>query len=396
MHQDDWADGLPAIDDIIMGDLMEDPYPIYARAREMGSVVRIAATGLCLVTHFDDIIAIERDPETFSSRIPESNVVQLFGANLMRKDGHDHRRERQAIDPALRPGTAKRCWAPRLEAIVDDILNEVEPLGQADLFSAVAEPIAGRALIEVIGFVDLEWQTIARWSQAMMDGSSNYSQDSEPRLRALAAGREIERAVDLSLNQAGGPPEDSILGSMSRAGLSREEIHGNAKVAVGGGFNEPRDSLLSLLLGVLSDPVQRDRLLSDPALWPAAFDEAVRWISPIGMYPRKLTRDASIGGVTLPRGALIGLSVAAANREPERFVDPDRFDLSRPKVKNLAFGSGPHFCAGSWVARTLVGGIAGPRIFSRLSALRLVDSETVPVRGWVFRGPTSLPAQWTV
>lgn len=385
---------IPAISDASFADLLADPYPIYERARALGPVVRVEAAGLPLVTGYDDIIAIERDPGTFSSVIPESNVVRMFGTNLMRKDGEDHKAERQAINPSVQPGTAKRCWGPRIEAIVDDVLGEVEGLGRADLFETVASPISGRALAEVVGFRDTDWRTIARWSQNMMDGSANYSGDPAVTERALETGREIEAAVDRSLAALAKDPDDSMLSSMQTAGLTPSQIYGNAKVAVGGGFNEPRDALLSLALGLLTNPDQLRAVFADGDLWPTAFEEAVRWISPIGMYPRKLTRDAEVGGVRLPAGALIGLSVAAANREPGRYDAPERFDIYRKNMRHLAFGSGPHFCAGTWVARLMIGRIAAPRLFGRLRNLRLPDLGAVTLRGWVFRGPTSFPAEW--
>ena len=384
----------PVIDDVTFEELLTDPYPVYVRAREMAPVVRIAAANLLLVTGFDDIIAIERDPVTWSSVIPESNVVKLFGTNLMRKDGDAHQVERKAMDPALRPGTAKRCWLPKIERIVDEVLSDVESEGETDLFRTVAEPISGRALAEIIGFRDVDWQTIARWSQAMMNGSGNYSGDPNLTRLALEAAAEIEAAVDRALETSGADPDETLISSMQQAGLGTQQIYGNAKVAIGGGFNEPRDALLTLTLGLLSNPDQLARLKTDDSLWPTAFEEAVRWISPIGMYPRKLTRVAEIGGIRLPKGTQVGLSVAAANHEPGRFEHPERFDMFRPKAQHLAFGSGPHYCAGTWVARMMIGKVAGPQLFRRLPNLRITDPGSVRIRGWVFRGPTTLPVAW--
>jgi cytochrome P450 len=385
---------IPVIDDIAFEDLLRDPYPIYKRAQAMGPVVRIAVANLLLVTHFDDILSIERDPETFSSDNPDSNVVKLFGPNLMRKDGASHQRERKAIEPAVRPGTATRCWAPLFETIVDEVISAVEGEGEADLFDALAAPIAGRALAAIVGFEDLGWRTIAAWSQGMMDGSGNYSGDKRLTARALEVGREIEEAVDRNSLRLLATPDESMLSSMLQAGLTTKEIYGNIKVAVGGGYNEPRDAILSLIYGLLLNPDQLEQVLAEPALWTAAFEEAVRWISPIGMYPRLLKRDVVLGGYHLAKGTQIGLSVAAANREEPRFDTPELFNLLRPKTPHLAFGSGPHFCAGTWVARILVTKIVAPQVFARLRNLRLKDPALVTLRGWVFRGPTRLPVVW--
>ncbi len=112
------------------------------------------------------------------------------------------------------------------------------------------------------------------------------------------------------------------------------------------------------------------------------------------MCPGRGARDVELSGVTLPENFQIGLCVGAANRDGNRFADPDRFDVLRPKQSHLAFGAGPHFCAGTWVSRLTVGRIVVPMLFERLRDLRLRDDARPVLRGWVFRGPVSLPVRW--
>jgi cytochrome P450 len=190
----------------------------------------------------------------------------------------------------------------------------------------------------------------------------------------------------------------SVLSSMIHADEPQtvEQIYANIKVAIGGGVNEPRDSILTMVLGLLENPDQLERVQSDPGLWPAAFEEAVRWISPIGMYPRRIARDTVFSGIQLREGQQIGLCVGAANRDASRFEHPDRFDMFREKKSHLAFGAGSHFCAGTWVARHMVGRLVVPGLFARLPNLRLKDPDAVRIRGWVFRGPTTLPVAWQI
>lgn len=387
---------IPAIGDVTMSDIIANPYPIYARAQEMGPVVRVEATNLMLVTRFDDIMEVERDPVTYSSENPHSLVVKVCGPNLMRKDGEQHQVERKAVEPSLRPGTAKRCWAPQLEGIVDDIIATFEQDGEADLFDAFASPMAARALVAVLGLGDVEWQTVARWSQAMMDGNGNYGGDPEISRRAKQATDEIEQAIDAMIPYHRENPNESALSSLLQADQSKEQIYGNVKVFIGGGHNEPRDAILTLVLGLLQNPDQLAKVKEDPKLWEKAFEEAVRWIAPIGMYPRLVTQDVELSGVQLKKGDQIGLCIAAANHDRTHFDAPERFDIFRPKQAHLAFGAGAHFCAGTWVARILVSKLAVPRLFERLPNLRLKDPESVKISGWVFRGPTSLPVVWDV
>ncbi|ARM89769.1 cytochrome P450 protein [Rhizobium sp. CIAT894] len=389
---------VPAISDVSFGELLKDPYPTFERARKMAAIVRIEAANIMVATRYDDVVAMERDSETFSSVNPQSLVNKVMGHTMMRKDGELHARERKAIEPALRPGAVKSCWAPRLEIIFDEVVATFEKDGEADLLNALAAPMAGRALAEVLGFIDVGWQTMALWSQSLIDGAGNYSADPEISKKAEDAARGVEDAIRRALPYHRDQPNGSVLSSMLHAEdpHSLEQIYANIKVAVGGGLNEPRDSILTLLLGLLANPDQLERVKADPNLWPTAFEESVRWISPIGMYPRRVARDVVFSGIQLHEGDQIGLCVGAANRDASRFEAPDHFDVFREKKSHLAFGAGPHFCAGAWLARHMVGRLVVPGLFERLRNLRLARHDEVRIHGWVFRGPTTLPVTWDV
>ncbi|MEI9430248.1 cytochrome P450 [Mesorhizobium sp. Cs1299R1N3] len=388
------AEAVKVVDDVTFDDLLANPYPVFKRVRDLGPVVKVEAANIMMVTRFDDIMAIERDPETFSSVNPQSLLNTVIGPNLMRKDGEDHARERAAIDPSLRPGVVKRCWAEPMQAICADVISQIEHKGEAELFEDLAAPIAARALCDILGIEGVDWPTMVLWSQSLIDGSGNYSHNPDIARKAKEAAKGVESAVDRMLPLHRDDPNASMLSSMLQAGQTVEQIYANIKVAIGGGLNEPRDSILTLILGLLQNPDQLARVRAEPSLWGQAFEEAVRWISPIGMYPRRLTRDVEISGTLVREGEQVGLCVGAANHDDRRFSDPERFDVFREKKSHLAFGAGSHFCAGTWVSRALVSQIAVPMVFERLRNLRLKDPELVRVRGWVFRGPTHMPVVW--
>jgi len=178
--------------------------------------------------------------------------------------------------------------------------------------------------------------------------------------------------------------------------LSFDEIWTNVNVIISGGLNEPRDAILSAVYGLLIHPDQRKLVEDEPSLWGRVFEESVRWQSPIGMYPRILKSDTELAGVPLKKGDRIGMVIAAACRENALYVNADTFDLTRKKAPHLAFGAGPHFCLGTFVARKMVGEIALPTLFSRLKNMALVRGEKVRYGGWVFRGPLNLPVDWDV
>ncbi|MGY2987057.1 cytochrome P450 [Bradyrhizobium sp. USDA 4508] len=387
---------VPVVTDIAYQDLLDAPYPIFRRLREIAPAVFVAPAKLTLVTRFDDIMRIERDPATYSADNPASLVNKVMGPTFMRKDGAEHAIGRKAIEPSFRPATIKEHWAPQFTAIAEKLIDDLLATEEADLFSALAAPMASLSLMAMIGFRKMPWQTLAEWSQALIDGAGNYAADAEIERKAMQASAEVDAAIDAVLDDHRRQPNPSVLSSMINADppMPIEAIRANIKVIIGGGLNEPRDAILTLVLGLLENPPQKNSVLAKPDLWPAALEEAVRWISPIGMYPRRVTRDVDLSGTTLPQDLQIGLCVGAANRDGSRFVEPDRFDVTRPKQSHLAFGAGPHFCAGTWVSRLTVGKIVAPMLFARLRNLRLRAEAPPVVRGWVFRGPVTLPVRW--
>lgn len=388
------VDALSVGASVKLADLAADPYPTYRRLRDNEPVAFVPAANRYLVTRHADIVALERDPETFSADEEGSLMKRVMGHNLLRKDGSAHKRERTAIEPSLRPAVIRDHWVPVFRSIVDELIDDFVAEGKTDLFSAFAGPCAGLSLRAMLGLEAASHQDLQVWSQAMMDGTGNYADDPEIWARSEAAAAGVDAAIDEMIPYHRKNPNPSLISSMLHADdpLTREQISANVKVIIGGGLNEPRDAILTATVALLENPDQRDQVLAEPKLWRSVFEETVRWVAPIGMYPRQTTREVELGGTKLEKGARIGVVLAAGNRDDRVFKDPDRFDINREKKPHIAFGGGPHFCAGAWVARAQVGEIALPTLFRRLPGLAL--NGPVTWAGWVFRGPTSVPVKW--
>lgn len=392
------ASAVQTVSDVTIEEMMADPYPVFDRVRDIGSAVWLDCAAIHLVTRFDDIMTVERNHAVFASTNPKSLMNKVMGHSLMRKDDEAHRNERMAVEPSFRPGIVKTEWRPVFETIADDLIDAFADRGEADLFDSFAAPMASRALSALLGFKGVAWQDLARWSQALMDGVGNYHADPEIDARAREASEGIDAAIEAVLDKHRGERNATILSSMAHAEHphSIDQIRANIKVIVGGGLNEPRDSILTTVLGLLQNDDQRRQVEANPKLFAKAFEEAVRWVSPIGMYPRRVACDTTLGDTVLKEGDQLGICVGAANRDPSRFDGANDFDINRPKTQHLGFGAGPHFCAGTWVARQMVGEVAVPKLFRRLPGLVLKGDPPPVERGWVFRGPVSLPVRWTV
>ncbi|GGW51476.1 cytochrome P450 [Streptomyces caelestis] len=397
------APGAPVVE-LDLAELRRDPYPAYAELRRTAPLAWVPSVGRHLLTRYDDIVHAEKLPEVFSSREEGSLLLRTVGPNMLREDDPDHRRLRTAAEPPTRPRQVRDQWAAAFERTAHELLDRIAGRGGADLVRDFAEPLVAANLALVLGLRNASADDIADWSRAMMDGNSNYADDPDIWLRAERATRAIEEAVAEMAEVTRREPDGSVISSMVHAAdpVDLAEIQNNVKVIIGGGVNEPRDVFGVGAWALLRRPEALERVLKDPSAWKRVFEETARWISPIGMYPRQLTQDYEIAGVTLPAGSRVALVIASGNRDESVFERADEFDLDRPHRPHLAFGGGPHFCMGAWVARHEVSAIAWPLVFSRLKGLRLDDGATASdsgsaagsLDGWVFRGLTSLDVTW--
>ncbi|MEW2398270.1 cytochrome P450 [Streptomyces sp. NPDC046862] len=387
------ARGAPVVE-LDLAELRRDPYPAYAELRRTAPLAWVPSVGRHLLTRYDDIVHAEKLPEVFSSHEKGSLLLRTVGPNLLREDGPEHRRLRAAAEPPTRPRQVRDLWAGAFEKNAHALLERITGRGEADLIADFAEPLAAANLALVLGLRNATADDIAGWSRAMMAANGNYADDPDIWLRAEQATLAIEEAVEEIAETVRREPDGSVISSMVHADVELFEIQNNVKVIIGGGVNEPRDIFGVGAQALLSRPDVRDRVLDDPTLWKRVFEETARWVSPIGMYPRQLVQDYEIAGVTLPAGSRVALVIASGNRDQSVFERPDEFDIDRPHRAHIAFGGGPHFCMGAWVARHEVSALAWPLVFGRLKGLRLDDSSEDHTQGWVFRGLTSLHVTW--
>jgi cytochrome P450 len=232
------------------------------------------------------------------------------------------------------------------------------------------------------------------WSQAMIDGIANYSGNKEVEARCHAATAGIDAAIDDMIPVLTRHPNTSILSVLLAAGQPMDSVRANVKLAISGGQNEPRDAIAGTVWALLTHPDQLALVREGKAKWLDVFEEYARWIAPIGMSPRRVAKHWSFGGVDFEPEDRVFFMFGSANRDEACFGDPDRFDITRDTAKSIAFGAGPHYCAGAFASRAMVADVALPGIFTRLKGLRLDTSEPVRIGGWAFRGLLNLPVRW--
>ncbi len=371
-----------------------DPYPVLKSMRQAAPVVHVPQLGALLLTRRDDIFVNEKRTDVFSSDQPEGLMTQLMGQNMMRKDGAAHMAERRAIFPTVSPKTVKTVWKAQFEAATDAVLDRIAPLGACDLVRAFAMPVSAEALKAITGLTNMAAEEMDRVSQGMIDGCANYAGDPGVEARCHDCTASIDAHIDARIPQLDAAPDASLISVQRQAGLSDAQMRANVKLAISGGQNEPRDAIAGTVWALLAHPAQLARVLSGAASWMQAFEEYARWMSPIGMSPRRIARTHDLYGVTLDPDDRAFLMYGSANRDERIFDAPDAFDIGRNLSKAISFGAGPHFCAGAWASRALVAEVALPKLFARLPGLRTDPDRPAEFGGWAFRGPLHVHVRW--
>jgi cytochrome P450 len=371
-----------------------DPYPDLARMRREAPIAFVPQLGSTVFTRRDDIFRQEKRIDVFSSHQPAGLMNTLMGHNMMRKDGEAHMAERAAMFPAVSPRAVRDTWSRQFKAHADRILDELAPAGHADLCKAFALPLSAECLKDITGLTNMRFADMDAWSQAMIDGIANYTGNKEVEARCHAATAGIDAAIDDMIPVVTKHPNHSILSVLLAAGMNIDSVRANIKLAISGGQNEPRDAISGTIWALLTHPDQLALVAAGKARWIDVFEEYARWIAPIGMSPRRVAKPWSYGGVDFEPEDRVFFMFGSANRDEACFESPDCFDITRNTQKSIAFGAGPHYCAGAFASRTMVADVALPGIFDRLRGLRLDGREPVRIGGWAFRGLLNLPVLW--
>ena len=242
----------------------------------------------------------------------------------------------------------------------------------------------------------MRYQDMDAWSQAMIDGIANYTADTAVEARCNAATADIDAAIDDMVPVLEKHPDTSILSVLLSAGQPMESVRANVKLAISGGQNEPRDAISGTVWALLTHPAQLRLVREGRAKWIDVFEEYTRWIAPIQMSPRRVAKPCSYGGVDFEPEERVFFMFGSANRDEACFAEPDSFDITRDTSKSIAFGAGPHYCAGAFASRAMVADVALPSVFARLNGLRLDETAPARIGGWAFRGLLNLPVAWDV
>jgi cytochrome P450 len=388
-----------------------DPYPLYHRLRTANPVYPVGPQ--YLVSSYAAVSAILRDPR-FSSNgnlgtrrqaavaaLPEPaatlmrEINQATGLWMLFSDAPDHTRRRAVANRAF---TARRIEQMRehIERLVEGMLDAVVRAGAMDVIADLAYPLPVIVIAELLGVPAEDRDLIRDWSDQMaLFFGANFRNVAEMH-RALTEFRVYLRAIIADRRAA---PRDDLLTALAHAAddgahLSEDELLGLCTLLLFAGHETTTNLIGNGLLALLRHPDQLERLRQDPALIGPAVEELLRYDCPVQGMARVVTEEMVLGDTIFHPGQTLLLLYGAANRDPERFPEPDSLDITRTNNKHLAFAHGSHFCLGAALAR-MEGQIALGAMLRRLPDLRLAVDQVTWRPSLLMRGLAALPVAFT-
>ena len=375
---------LPVEFNINYEDFSVDPYPVLSKLRNTAPISFVPQLNAILISKHADIFICEKNISVFSSIQPDGLMTRLMGQNMMRKDGQEHKKERYIIFPTVSPKTTQNVWKQKFIDHTNLILNNLSDQREIDLVNEFAKPVSAEALKSITGLTNMAWQEMDRVSQGMIDGCANYTQNKVVEENCHNCTTSIDHHIQKRLEQDLGS-DPSLLSVFASKNEKFETISANVKLAISGGQNEPRDAIAGTIATLLQNPSQLEKILVGEFDWLMAFEEYARWMSPIGMSPRRIAKDFSYKNFNFLENDRVFLMFGSANRDEDIFEKPDEFRLDRDVTRSISFGAGPHFCAGAWISKTLIAEVAIPMLFEKFPNIKLLSG--VEYFGWAFRGP---------
>jgi len=390
-------------------DAKRDPYAFLNRLRDTEPVHRSAA-GPWLVSSYELAVIALRDRRLSRSAATPNDIDVLFAPSpatdvyahkMVNREGPDHLRLRRLLAATFSPAGVQP-WKPKIEAQLDELIDAVEPNGQADFVRDLAYPVPEHVICTMLDVPASDHTRFEHWAQVLNARPHAGTGSDQQRVVATAALEDFVGYLrDLVARRRQAPGDDLVsqLIAVEEGGdrLSDIELTAVLMEVINGGHDTTANVLANAALVLLQEPARWRMLADDPSIVPTAVEEILRMRSAVQLtLVRTATEDVELGGVTIPNGDTVIVCLAAANRQPDHFSEPDRLDLERQENRHLAFATGRHVCLGAHLARLELD-VALDRLVRRLPTMELaVPVEDLPWRTTTLvMAPSAIPVRWT-
>jgi len=381
-----------------LAQLEGDVHPVLHRLRADEPISWLPAINGWLITRRDLAIEVMRDAKTFTVDHPNFSTGQVVGPSMLSLDGESHLRHRSPFERPFRLREVQTRFRSHVFYHIQGLIDGFIARGQAELRGDFAGPVAVKTMVTALGLTETPVEIVLDWYNTIVDSVTRVSVG-EP---VSAAGREAYNSLCESLRPSLiGREERSLLAAASGSNhkLEEKQILSNAAVLLFGGIETTEGMISNIFSHLFTHPTVQAKVAAETTLVAAAVEESLRLEPAAAVVDRYATSNVQLGDAMIKKGDLVQVSLAGANRDPEIFPEPDRFDLTRDNLSShVTFAQGPHVCLGIHLAR-LEAQFAIEQALIRLTNLRLDDRQDgvttmATPQGLIFRKPLALHVRW--
>lgn len=385
-------------------EVLANPYPLYSRLRSEDPVLWDPFLHAWVVTRYADVITVF---QKFSAdRTPTPEQLTAMGLEALAPLAKVMVKQMLFLDPPAHGrvrGLASRAFTPRrveilrghIRDITETLLDAVQANGEMDIIADLAYPLPAIVTAEMLGVPTSDWRLLTKWSADFAQVLGNFQHNPDFASRAIKSLGEMTEYFHNAVRENREQPRDGLINAYLEAEIdgdrfTEEEVVANTIVTMVGGQETTTNLIGNGVLTLLRHPDQLERLKADMSLIPSAVEELLRYESPSQHTARLAPEDWLLAGKQIQKRQAVIAVMGAANRDPERFPDPDRLDLGRQDNRHVAFAWAGHFCFGAPLAR-IEGQTAFERLLTRFPRLALKSEAVIWRENLGLRGLKALP-----
>jgi hypothetical protein len=386
---------------LLAPDVLANPYPAYAELRKSSPVCQVEPNGIWVVTRYDDVVAVHKDTQRFSSEgLAAFAEPPWLGSNPMARSLVTTEPVRHGKLRALVNRAFGATGMARVEAMVrqraEEIVAEAVRRREVDFVESVAFRLPRDVIGHLLGLDASVYPKLRRWGNAMATVTGATTPEMQQEIRSALA--EMASYVDEVIAARRKEPREDLVSDLIRAEvdgqrLSTDDLIGFLFLLLPAGLDTTTNLLGNIGILLSRYPEELEKARADKAYVPRFIEEVLRFESPVKASYRLTTAQVELGGTTIPAGSFVLALLGAANRDERQFSEPDRFLPGREKgTQHLAFGYGIHFCLGAQLAR-LEARYALEALLPRIREIKMKRPEVEWVRSFAVRGPAGLPVE---
>ncbi|KND33939.1 cytochrome P450 [Streptomyces anulatus] len=368
------------------------------------------ATGSYIVSRYEDVERVFKDKEgEFTTENYDWQIEPVHGRTILQLSGREHAVRRALVAPAFRGSDLREKFLPVIERNSRELIDTFRDAGSVDLVADYATRFPVNVIADMLGLDKSDYDRFHGWYTAVIAFLGNLSGDPEVTRAGERTRVEFAEYMLPIIRERREAPGDDLLSTLCTAEvdgvrMGDEDIKAFCSLLLAAGGETTDKAIAGIFTNLLRHPEQLEAVRADRTLIPRAFAETLRYTPPVHMIMRKSATEVALGGGTVPAGSTVTCLIGAANRDEDRYRNPDAFDIFREDLTatnafsaaadHLAFALGRHFCVGALLAKAEVE-IGVGQLLDAMPDLRLADGFDPVERGVFTRGPQSLPVRFT-